>query len=378
MPEIEEVFRLATQKVKPEPNALGRQILRQTTAERLGRARVYLLIASVLAAFAIVAVILASERSDERKAVAPSVSPTEAVPSGATPQTSEIVDLRGRVVSSMPGLPQDAFSFSMSADGSLVSFVTDPGGFGSLNQMGIISSDGSGLRLLTTKGLDVGGTAISPDGSKIAFEATGHESQDIYVIDTDGSGLRRLTRDPSVDQYPQWSPDGSTIVYDNAGSNPGDDPQFARTADIWSVSVNGGSPVRLTSTPGPDSTPSYSPDGSMIAYFHDGDVWVMRANGSHQRQLIRQGGRGGFTPRWSPDGSKVAFTVYSDRYRPQIAQSGSYRDAPLVTLVIYDLRTGARTDLPSVAMATDVNVPVWLPGSDRLLIRSVPAREPHP
>ena len=56
MPEVEEVFRLATNKVKPDPNALERQQRRQRSAARSSRVRVYLAVAAVIAAVAVGAV----------------------------------------------------------------------------------------------------------------------------------------------------------------------------------------------------------------------------------------------------------------------------------------------------------------------------------
>ncbi|MEM4325815.1 MAG: hypothetical protein QXU40_00755, partial [Candidatus Pacearchaeota archaeon] len=59
---------------------------------------------------------------------------------------------------------------------------------------------------------------ISPDGSKIVFEAPNIEeysplNQEIYIINVDGTGLRNLTNDPAIDANPWWSPDGSQIVF---------------------------------------------------------------------------------------------------------------------------------------------------------------------
>src|SRR5262245_47652848 len=206
MPEIEEVFRLATNKVKPEPQALERQILRQRTAERTNRARVYTLIAAVLAVFAVIAFVTTNRHGEKVKPLNHSPSVTQTLPPGVSPQTTEVINLQGRVVATSvlgsPQYPQDAFSLSLTPDSQTITFVTDPGGIGSPNQIGIISSDGTGMRVLSTPGLDVGSTAIAPDGSKVAFEATAQGNTDIYVVGIDGSGLTRLTSDPSIDQYP--------------------------------------------------------------------------------------------------------------------------------------------------------------------------------
>jgi len=69
-------------------------------------------------------------------------------------------------------------------------------------------------------------------------------------------------------------------------------------------------PVRLEDSTGLVSGPSWSPDGSRIAFQSDrslfSEVWVDDANGSGAVQLTKLGANSG-TPRWSPDGSVIAF-----------------------------------------------------------------------
>jgi len=67
--------------------------------------------------------------------------------------------------------------------------------------------------------------AWSPDGKRIAFVSfRDHNGQscesgdclpngELYVVGTDGSGLNRLTRSTADDQHPTWSPDGTRIAY---------------------------------------------------------------------------------------------------------------------------------------------------------------------
>ena len=53
--------------------------------------------------------------------------------------------------------------------------------------------------------------------------------------------------------------------------------------------------------------PSFSRDGSKIAYEKDSAIWVANANGSNQTRLTSTGIRVDF-PEWSPDGSKIVYT----------------------------------------------------------------------
>ena len=57
---------------------------------------------------------------------------------------------------------------------------------------------------------------ISPDGTKVAFNANGvngDSNDDIYVTNLDGSGLTQLTANAGNNDYPAWSSDGSKIAF---------------------------------------------------------------------------------------------------------------------------------------------------------------------
>src|SRR5207244_6160280 len=56
---------------------------------------------------------------------------------------------------------------------------------------------------------------ISPDGKRVAFERTDPQTQnrDIWIVEVASGRSTRLTTDPGWDAFPTWSPDGSRIVF---------------------------------------------------------------------------------------------------------------------------------------------------------------------
>lgn len=87
---------------------------------------------------------------------------------------------------------------------------------------------------------------------------------------------------------------------------------FVRSGGIYSVKPDGSGVARLTTTAG-DSQPVWSPNGRRIAFVRAGDVWTMSANGGNQAQVTSSAATEG-SPTWSPDGSWLAFQ--SDRVGP--------------------------------------------------------------
>jgi Tol biopolymer transport system component len=371
MPEMQEVFRLATNKVKPDPDALERQQRRQRSAARDSRVRAYIAVAVILvlvviAAFTIDRTTEHGRVPERSSTVPPTLTLSTEAALGTVHQDPTIVDLRGRQTATIPGFSPDGFAPSVSADGSTIAYVAAPADLG-YTQAVVMQADGSDPRIVPTEGLDVATVALSPDGSQLAL-ASDIGGSDIYIVNVDGTGLRQLTTDPETDQYPQWSPDGSSIVYDNTGKREFQtDLQFSPTAEIWSVAADGSAaPTQLTDNRVPDNAPSFSPDGTRIVYFHAGELWTMAPDGSGQRELTS---RGGFTPRWSPDGETIAFTYYIGNYKPLVEFGGDVTNRPLCVVALLNVRTGAITKLRNVGMATDTNTPQWIDAAHLFVLR---------
>jgi Tol biopolymer transport system component len=166
----------------------------------------------------------------------------------------------------------------------------------------------------------------SPDGSQIAFAARSREGEeegndtDIFVMDADGSNVRRLAGTPADEGQPDWSPDGSRIAF-NSRLEISYPSSLARR-EIWVVFVHDGelTPLVRAEEQWSGGDPAWSPDGQWIAYtrfpaccpfndlMHSAPLWVMRSDGTEQRALSQERfGECHFDPSWSPDGSSIAF-----------------------------------------------------------------------
>jgi Tol biopolymer transport system component/polyisoprenoid-binding protein YceI len=188
----------------------------------------------------------------------------------------------------------------------------------------LMAPDGSGVHPITGGDVQDSSPAWSPDGEQIAFVRIDPSAPmgitQIFVINADGTGLRRVTDDRStVKDVPAWSPDGKLIAYDVFGGSGNE--------DIWVMHADGSHQRKLTSGPEYDYSPAWSPDGSHIAFARDGDIWVVGADGSGAKELSTGPGRDGDVA-WSPDGSQLIFTR-DDRIIIMNADGSDQRRVPL-------------------------------------------------
>ncbi len=152
--------------------------------------------------------------------------------------------------------------------------------------------------------------AWSPDGKWIAYDSNSESPNGmnfIWLMRSDGSEKRRITYEPSQGEIrmPHWSPGGNKIVHIRSLVG-------TFSSEIFIMDSNGTNPNRLTFNSATDCHPRYSPDGTKIAFWSDGNLWVMDATGSNLRQLTTQGidATFGLPFSWSPDGKGIVYTVY--------------------------------------------------------------------
>jgi Tol biopolymer transport system component len=115
---------------------------------------------------------------------------------------------------------------------------------------------------------------------------------DIYTVNADGTRLKQLTSDPGWEESPSWSPDGSRIAWVvNRDIDPKVEPTFDYhpTPTIWVMNVDGSGKVQITTGPVHGDHPTWSPDGTRIAFLRywpqKEAICVMNADGSGLRQV---------------------------------------------------------------------------------------------
>jgi TolB protein len=137
-----------------------------------------------------------------------------------------------------------------------------------------------------------------------------HRELNIWSADAEGGDRRQLTTAPGDEHSPAWSPDGRQIAY--RVETPSSPP------DIWVMNADGSGARNLTSSPRfIELGPSWSVDGRRILYsFEDdddslvggvgADIWIMDADGSPKEPFHADPATLDEYAEFSPDGSQVA------------------------------------------------------------------------
>ncbi|MCS6116366.1 amidohydrolase family protein [Shewanella baltica] len=144
---------------------------------------------------------------------------------------------------------------------------------------------------------------VSPDGSKVAFEALGK----IWLKSLPDGKMSRLTElNNGIEElYPQWSRDGKNIVFTTWND------QEQGTVQV--ISAKGGKPKQLTSEPGKYVEPTFSPDGELVVYRKTQGGNLTPRTWSQEPGLYKVDIKGKQNKKISADGYQAQFGANADR-----------------------------------------------------------------
>jgi dipeptidyl aminopeptidase/acylaminoacyl peptidase len=163
-----------------------------------------------------------------------------------------------------------------------------------------------------------------------------HQRDHIYIYDIPSHKLTQVTSGDYDDSSPDWSPDDRWITFK---SNRTDNPDGNYNEDIWVVAADsayhGQTLRKLTTSPGEDGSPKWSPDGKWIAYYSVKEehfvyglyrLAIVPAEGGDPIVLSEKYDRNISSFRWSADSKKIY---------------GIFEDHGMQNLVSFDIKTGS-------------------------------------
>jgi Tol biopolymer transport system component len=160
-----------------------------------------------------------------------------------------------------------------------------------------------------------------------------------------------LTTSPGLEQDPSWSPEGTRLAYTSDENG---------NMDIWVMQTAAGQRMNLTKDfTAYDGKPAWSPDGEWIAFVSErdgGGIYIMPALGGIPKRIIALSfaislSRIGSIPyvSWSPDGSELAYAVAGSLYT--IASAGG---------------SPVKMPLPPTGLIAGYSEPAWSPDGKRI------------
>jgi dipeptidyl aminopeptidase/acylaminoacyl peptidase len=146
----------------------------------------------------------------------------------------------------------------------------------------------------------------------------------LYVFDVATKAVVQITSGDFDDDEPAWSPDGKLLAFRSNRSTP--DPDRTYDTNIWVVAADntdkGAHLTQVTTNPGADASPAWSPDGKWITYVTQLDpklliyathhIAVSPAAGGEAKVLTLAFDRMSRSPHFSPDGQFIYFIADDD------------------------------------------------------------------
>lgn len=174
-------------------------------------------------------------------------------------------------------------------------------------------------------------------------------ADNLWLVDKTGGQAVRLSSPPGPELFPRFSPDGNTIAFS---------ANYDGNTDIYTIDVNGGVPQRITHHGMGEIVQDWYPDGTHLFFsssMHSGkqrfnQFFKIKATGGLPEQLPMAIAEFGSL---SPSGDKIAFTYKSRVFRTW----KRYRGGWSADIYIFDLQTLASENITSNE-AND-ELPMW-------------------
>ena len=186
--------------------------------------------------------------------------------------------------------------------------------------------------------------AVSPDGRSLAVDLQGR----LWTLPIEGGAARALTDELGDVRQPTYSPDGSRIAFQSYRDG---------MWHIWSVGVDGAGLTRITHGPFDDREPHYARDGATIVFASDRggsyDLWSVELATGELEQLTFDPGNE-FTPAWSPDGGSIAFISEQDDSK-----------------AVKTLTAGSQTLNVITELDASASAPAWSPDGSQLAVNVI-------
>jgi dipeptidyl aminopeptidase/acylaminoacyl peptidase len=210
----------------------------------------------------------------------------------------------------------------------------------------------------------------------------------LYVFDLAAKSLKQVTSGDYDDSQPAWSPDGKLLAFTSNHSVP--DPDATYDENIWVVAADnvarsagacqddkGAHLTQVTTNPGADTSPAWSPDGKWITYVTQLDprlfdyatkhLAVSPATGGEAKVLTLALDRMVTVPRFSPDGKFIYFIADDDGTQNicRIPSTGGEITRPIAgRLMVNDYSLAKTGDLVAQIATIDRPDELYIPGSD--------------
>jgi len=176
-----------------------------------------------------------------------------------------------------------------------------------------------------------------------AVDAAGNSASESVDVTVSARTTTQLTFSPTEDVNPTWSPDGTMIAFQ--ARRP--EGHF----DIWTMDADGGNQTRVTSNTNDDRNPAWSPAGDLIAFDSNRagsfDIWVMPvATGEIDADSLTFGNLDDVEPAWSPDAATIWFSSNRGDNAPFNVWSVPAAGGPQVQVTSFDSDDGSPAASP--------------------------------